>query len=269
HNAFFGTAAGDGNTTGADNAYFGWWAGKNSETGDNNSFFGAKAGQDTSHGDNNSFFGYRSGLANTTGSGNSLFGAYAEVSTHNLTNAAAIGSRAYVSRSNSLVLGQIAGVNGATADTNVGIGVTGPLDRLHVNGIIRVETLGQAGSQSLCRNAKQQISPCSSSLRYKTALAPFRDGLSLVNRLNPISFTWKDGGMRDLGLGAEDVAAVEPLLVIRNDKGEVEGVKYDRITLVLLNAVKEQQELIDKQQQRIEALRKLVCQNNPQAEACK
>jgi len=75
--------------------------------------------------------------------------------------------------------------------------------------------------------------------------------------------------MRDLGLGAEDVAAVEPLLVIHNDKGAVEGVKYDRIAIVLLNAVKEQQNLIDKQQQQLDALRKLVCQSNPQAEACK
>jgi len=28
----------------------------------------------------------------------------------------------------------------------------------------------------------------------------------------------------------------------RNDKGEIEGVKYDRITAVLVNAVREQQE---------------------------
>jgi trimeric autotransporter adhesin len=208
-------------------------------------------------------------VSNTTGSSNSLFGAYTDVSADNLTNATAIGARAYVSASNALVLGQINGVNNATANTNVGIGVTAPLYRLHVNGIIRVETLGAAGSTSLCRNSNEQISTCSSSLRYKTNLAPFSNGLNIVNRLSPISFNWKDGGMRDVGLGAEDVAAVEPLLVIRNDKGEVEGVKYDRITLVLLNAVKEQQLLINKQQQQLDALRKLVCQSNLQAEACK
>jgi hypothetical protein len=203
------------------------------------------------------------------GTMNSLFGANTNASASNLTNATAIGARAFVSASNSLVLGQIIGVNGGTANTNVGIGTSAPLDRLHVNGIIRVETLGLGGILSLCRNATLQISLCSSSLRYKTAITPFREGLNLVNHLYPISFTWKDGGMRDIGLGAEDVAAAEPLLVTRNDKGEVEGVKYDRITVVLLNAVKEQQELINKQQQQLDALRKLVCQNNPQAEACK
>ncbi len=200
---------------------------------------------------------------------NSLFGANTNLSGSNLTNATAIGARAFVSASNALVLGQSIGVNGGTANTNVGIGTSAPLDRLHVNGIIRVETVGVGGLLSLCRNATQQISFCSSSLRYKTAITPFRDGLNLVNRLNPISFTWKDGGMRDIGIGAEDVAAVEPLLITRDDKGEVEGVKYDRITLVLLNAVKEQQILINQQQQQIDALRKLVCQSNLLAEACK
>jgi hypothetical protein len=43
--------------------------------------------------------------------------------------------------------------------------------------------------------------------------------------------------MRDIGLGAEEVERVEPLLTFRNEKGEIEGVKYDRITPVLVNAV--------------------------------
>jgi hypothetical protein len=39
-----------------------------------------------------------------------------------------------VSQSNSLVLGSINGANGATADTNVGIGTTVPVNILHLNG---------------------------------------------------------------------------------------------------------------------------------------
>jgi hypothetical protein len=269
NNAFFGADAGQSNTTGGSNAFFGFGAAQDNTTATGNSFFGSLAGSSNTSGGNNSFFGYNAGENNTTGDYNTVIGSRADVDTTDLTNATAIGARAYVSASNALVLGQISGVNGATANTNVGIGVSAPLDRLHVDGIIRVDTLGSAGGVNLCRNANHQISTCSSSLRYKTDLSPFRGGLNLVNRLNPISFTWKDGGMRDLGLGAEDVAAVEPLLVVHNDKGEVEGVKYDRITLILLNAVKEQQELINNQQRQLDALRKLVCQNNPQAEACK
>ncbi len=81
--------------------------------------------------------------------------------------------------------------------------------------------------------------------------------------------------MADLGLGAEDVEKIEPLLVTYNKDGQVEGVKYDRLGVVLLNAVKEQQTQIEQQQQQIKqqqvlinGLRKLVCQNNLQAEVC-
>ena len=90
--------------------------------------------------------------------------------------------------------------------------------------------------------------------------------------------------MSDLGLGAEDVEKVEPLLVTYNTQGQVEGVKYDRIAVVLLNAVKEQQTLIakleqqlkqqrsasleqqhqlDRQQRQLGALRRIVCRRNP------
>jgi hypothetical protein len=67
----------------------------------------------------------------------------------------------------------------------------------------------------------------------------------LNTMMHPISFAWKANGTRDLGLGAEDVAKVEPLLVTHNDKGEIEGVKYDRLNVVLINAIKQQQEQIE------------------------
>jgi hypothetical protein len=91
----------------------------------------------------------------------------------------------------------------------------------------------------------------------------------VLNRLRPITFDWKQGGMHDLGFGAEEIAAVEPLLVTRNDKGEVEGVKYDRITAVLVNAVKEQQEQIKRQQSEIASLKVLVCEHNRRSRVCK
>src|SRR5438552_618852 len=75
----------------------------------------------------------------------------------------------------------------------------------------------------------------------------YRSGLNVVDRLRPITFDWKTGGLRDVGFGAEDVAKVDPLFVIYNKDGQVEGVKYDRITVALVNAVKEQQVQIKQQ----------------------
>ncbi len=282
---------------------------------------------------------------------NTLIGYSANVSVGNLFNASAIGSYASVSQSNSMILGSINGINGATNNTNIGIGTTAPTtrlnvdggtdaelsgggyivsgpvsgsnividnneimardngaistlflnadggdvslvqngsgnvgiaiagtpqDKLHVDGIIRVTTLGAAGSTSICRNASNQISTCSSSLKYKTNFSSYRSGLNLVNKLRPIAFDWKQGGIHDLGLGAEDVAAIEPLLVTYNTKGEVEGVKYDRIGVVLINAVKEQQAQIERQQTVIDELRKTnqafqdaLCELKPSLQICK
>ncbi len=136
---------------------------------------------------------------------------------------------------------------------------------IDTGGVVHVNTLGAAGSTTLCRNASNQISTCSSSLRYKKDLQPFSRGLALLSQLKPITFKWKTDNSPDLGFGAEDIAAVEPLLVTRNDKGEVEGVKYDRITAVLVNAVKEQQEQIKRQQDEIESLKRLVLRRHQRA----
>lgn len=240
-NSFFGNEAGISNTTANGNSFFGNRVGNANTTGASNSFFGAFAGNLNSTGSENFFAGHSAANANTTGSRNLIMGTGAGASntTENentflgysangaagVTNATTIGARALVTQSNSLVLGSISGVNNATANTNVGIGTTAPADRLDVNGIIRVSTLSSAGSTQLCRNALNQISTCSSSLRYKDQIRPFHFGLALINRLRPVSFNWIEGGERDLGLVAEEVAEVEPLLVTTNDKGQIEGIK--------------------------------------------
>ena len=98
-----------------------------------------------------------------------------------------------------------------------------------------------------------QLTECSSSIRYKTDVRGFTPGLDLARRLRPVSFRWKGSSSPDVGLIAEEVARVEPLLVTRNSKGEIVGVKYDRIGVVLLNAVREQQAQIKTQQQQLSA----------------
>lgn len=281
-NSLFGTSAGQPLGSGNNNSFFGYQSGQSNNTASNNSYFGKDAGR-LNNGSNNSFFGEEAGSFSTGVDSSTFIGYLANSGTSGLTNAAAIGARAIVFQSNSLVLGSINGINGATADTNVGIGTTAPNDRLDVTGIIRVSALGAAGSTALCRNASNQISTCSSSLRYKTNINPFGAGLKLVTQLSPISFNWKEGGTKDLGLGAEDVAKIEPLLVTYNDKGEVEGVKYDRVGVVLINAVKEQQqqieqqnqiinqqnEIIKRQQVQLDSLKSFICSQNQAADFCR
>jgi hypothetical protein len=143
-------------------------------------------------------------------------------------------------------------------------------------GTIGIGVLDGGGSTSLCRNGAAAIATCSSSLRYKTDIGPFTGGFDVIERLRPITFTWIDGGLRDVGFGAEEVEKVEPLLVTYNDKGEVEGVKYDRITVALVNTAHEQQAQITPQQRQLELqqaqidmLKQLVCADHRDASICR
>lgn len=116
------------------------------------------------------------------------------------------------------------------------------------------------GDQSICRNsATGFLASCSSSLRYKSKIENFGEGLNFLNRLRPIRFNWKQTGQPDIGFGAEDVAKINPLFVTYNDRGKVEGVKYDRLSVVFVNAFKEQQTQIEQLRVQIESLKKLVC----------
>jgi len=109
------------------------------------------------------------------------------------------------------------------------------------------------------------------------------DGLQLISRLRPVIFDWKQSQEHDLGLVAEEVANVEPLLTTTNSNGEIEGVKYDRVGVVLVNAVQEQQRQIESlektnqtqqkqietQQKQIDSLKQILCSMNPQSKICK
>ena len=249
-------------------------AGGANPVGGNNTFVGTSAGADTTGG-GNVFVGTGAGKANASGNRNTAIGFNTQIGQTARSNATAIGADARVDCQDCLVLGSISAVSGN--DTNVGIGTTTPTSRLHVNGIVRVDTLGVAGTpSSLCRNASNQLSTCSSSLRYKDQITPLGLGLELVSRFRPVRFNWKADHQPDLGLVAEEVAAIEPLLVTHNEKGEIEGVKYAQLNVLLINAVKQQQEQIKQQREKleqqrveIESLKKLVCLSHPDADLCK
>ncbi|MEZ5427333.1 MAG: tail fiber domain-containing protein [Pyrinomonadaceae bacterium] len=278
-NSFFGADAGRPNTSGAENSFFGTSAGGLNTTGSFNSFFGRRSGQINTTGNNNTFFGILAGSSNTTGSNNTAVGSNANVGSGNLSFATAIGAGAIASANNTIQLGRADGS-----------------DEVRISGKLNLTGLGSAGSTALCRNASNEISVCSSSIRYKTNVRPFAPGLRLIRRLRPVSFDWREQGTPDLGLVAEEVAGIEPLLTTRNERGEAEGVKYDRIGVVLINAVNEQQvqiedleeqnrslqkqldeqkdtvkhqeERLQKQESEIRALKALVCDQNKEARIC-
>jgi hypothetical protein len=70
-----------------------------------------------------------------------------------------------------------------------------------VHGGVQVDLFGSGASPTpVCRNSLGLLSVCSSSRRYKADIRPFGDGVQLINRLQPVSFTWKEDRHPDIGL---------------------------------------------------------------------
>jgi hypothetical protein len=146
----------------------------------------------------------------------------------------------------------------------------GEVDTLSIepNGHVKFPSLGAGDTTTaLCRNSLGEIAFCgSSSLRYKSEVATFLGGLEIINRLRPISFLWNQSGTKDIGFGAEEVEKVEPLFTFKNDSGETEGVRYDRLGVLFVNAFKEEQEQIQTQQAQIDAQQERIRQQEERLE---
>lgn len=106
--------------------------------GDDNVGIGSGSLLSTTSGASNVGLGANAGITNITGSNNTSIGAFSDVLSDNLSNATAIGYKAAVNQSNSLVLGSINGINGASSNTKVGIGTTTPSERLDVVGNLKL-----------------------------------------------------------------------------------------------------------------------------------
>ncbi len=96
--------------------------------------------------------------------------------------------------------------------------------------------------------------PSTSDLRLKNNVKSLSGGgLSVVGNLRPVSFDWIEDGRSDIGLIAQEVEKVSPDLVDIDENG-IKSVFYSKITIHLIEAVKEQQAQIESLEERIEAL---------------
>jgi hypothetical protein len=105
-----------------------------------------------------------------------------------------------------------------------------------------------------------------SSGRWKHNVAPIENALDKVLQLNGVMFDWlpEHGGTHDIGFVAEEVGRVLPELVSWESNGKfANGMAYDRLTALLVEATKQQQAQITAQQKQMEALK----QSNESKEA--
>jgi hypothetical protein len=159
---------------------------------------------------------------------------------------------------------------------NVGIGTAAPAYILDVNGPLQYRANGipvvmsnvyAAYFEYVAGGSAWGVTKWASSKRFKENITGLEIDSSKIYDLNLVSFNWKPdrGGQRDFGIIAEEAAKILPLLVAYDKEGKPFSVRYDLLSVLLLNELKkikaDQQTLIEalkKQQKEIEGLRQEI-----------
>ncbi|WP_299271864.1 tail fiber domain-containing protein [uncultured Psychroserpens sp.] len=97
----------------------------------------------------------------------------------------------------------------------------------------------------------------SSDRRLKKEIETLKYGLKEVLKLEPKAYFWKDrkGQFKSLGLIAQDVQSIIKEIVTAQDNEEkILGISYTELIPILINAIKEQQDIINNQNLKINDL---------------
>ena len=240
-NTSYGRGALPGNTMGDFNSAFGVNALGMNSTGSFNTAVGNAALESNTNGTNNTAIGQRA-LSNSTGFDNSALGQGAGALVSTASNVICIGAN-------------VAGAN-VSSTTWIGhvFGVTPQ------NGTTAPVVVSDAG----------QLGTVASSERFKKDISTMEKASEAILSLRPVTFHYKSDskGTPQFGLVAEEVAKVNPGLVLPDKEGRPYTVRYDAVNAMLLNEflkehrtvqelksdVAKQEAAAARQQKRIEAL---------------
>jgi hypothetical protein len=130
---------------------------------------------------------------------------------------------------------------------------------LEVNGKVQVDDLTQAGGGSAVLSALGVLTTVSSSIRYKENVRGYEEVLGKLMQLEPVRFTWKANtatpGMDDFGFIAEDVHKIIPdMTTYEKDGKTIRGVKYEKLPILLIKAIQQQQKEIGELKARLAKL---------------
>jgi hypothetical protein len=250
------------NTIGGFNTANGFQALQNNDTGSDNTANGASALTQNSAGNDNTANGLSALFSNTEGNFNTAVG-------RDALFANTVGD-------NNTALGAFAGSSLAgNSNNNIDIGNTGVAfesdtirlgsefqTRTFIAGI-RGVTTGIADAVNVVIDSNGQLGTMSSSRRFKKEIKQMDKASEAILALKPVTFHYRsdETSTPQFGLIAEEVARVNPDLVVRDKKGEIYTVRYEAVNAMLLNEflkshrkMEEQQAMIERQQKQIETL---------------
>jgi hypothetical protein len=270
-NTAFGAAALLFNTTGINNTAVGAAALSNNTTAEGNTANGAFALFSNTEGVVNTASGAAALSSNTTGSNNTAYGEEALENSNNNHNTA-VGSSALRSNTTGSVntaLGSFAGINVTTADHVICIGINGEnVSNSCFIGNIFGETTVNAGIPVMIDSAGQ-LGTTSSSRRFKKEIQPMDKASESLLALKPVTFHYKSDNTStpQFGLIAEEVADINPDLVVRDEKGEIYTVRYDAVNAMLLNEFLKEHKAFLKEQCKVEEQGAMIARQQKQIEA--
>jgi len=242
-NTAFGAAALLFNTTGFSNTAVGAATLLNNTTGVENTAIGGGALSANTEGLDNAATGFGSLSHNTTGGANTADGSGAlfNNTTGEFNTAVGQGAlQANTTGSANVALGVGAGGNVTTAENVICIGATvggaNVSNRCYI-GNIRSATTGNNNAIPVLIDSAGQLGTISSSRRFKKEIKPMDKASEAILALKPVTFHYKSDKTNtpQFGLIAEEVAEVNPDLVVRDENGEIYTVRYDSVNAMLLN----------------------------------
>jgi hypothetical protein len=109
--------------------------------------------------------------------------------------------------------------------------------------------LNGAYSNPLNLTSDGTLTTSTSDQRLKKNIETIPQALEKVLSLRGVTFNWKDSSMprRMMGMIAQEVKRVVPELVFQNERDGYYGINYGETTGLLIEAIKEQQKMIQEQ----------------------
>jgi hypothetical protein len=231
------------NTTGFNNTATGFQALASNTTGDHNTADGNTALLSNTTGFANTASGAGALLFNTTGAFNTALGFEAGSSVTTARNVIAIGTTG-ANVSNSCYIGHIFGTFNTAQSA-----------------VVYIDPDGRLGTGPSAR-------------RFKKDIADMGAASEVLLSMRPVTFHFKTQDtekagreISQFGLIAEEVAEVNPDLILRDKAGEIYSVRYDAVNAMLLNEFLKAHSKMEEQEATIAQLKKTAAHQQKQIEA--
>ena len=213
--------------------------------------------------DQNTATGAGALLSNTTGPSNTANGAFALFSNTTGSYNTAIGESALsqnTAGSSNIALGFGAGGGVTTASDVICIRATGEnvSNSCYIEHIF-AQQVGPMGA-AVVVDTHGKLGTVVSSRRFKHDIKPMAKSSEGVLALKPVTFHYKSDntGTPQFGLIAEDVAEINPDLVVRDKDGEIYTVRYEAVNAMMLNEFLKEHKKVEEQQATIADLKSAV-----------